>query len=80
MQDNPPESLNPTFNDGAAYERLMGRWSLLAGAQFLDWLAPAPGQAWLDDAPRDPAGFGIALDGQSHVARLFLADGKRDAG
>ena len=39
-----------------------------------------PGQAWLDDAPRDPAGFGIALDGQSHVARLFLADGKRDAG
>ena len=48
MQDNPPESLNLTFNDGAAYERLMGRWSLLAGAQFLDWLAPAPGQAWLD--------------------------------
>ena len=48
MQDKPPQSANLTFNDGAAYERLMGRWSLLAGAQFLDWLAPAPGQTWLD--------------------------------
>ena len=48
MQDKPPESPNLTFNDGAAYERLMGRWSLLAGAQFLDWLTPAPGQTWLD--------------------------------
>ena len=27
------------FNDGAVYERLMGRWSQLAGATFLDWLA-----------------------------------------
>jgi hypothetical protein len=26
------------FNDGAAYERLMGRWSQVAGAKFLDWL------------------------------------------
>jgi ubiquinone/menaquinone biosynthesis C-methylase UbiE len=36
------------FDDGAAYERLMGRWSRAAGAVFLDWLAPPPGARWLD--------------------------------
>jgi SAM-dependent methyltransferase len=36
------------FNDGAAYERYMGRWSQLAGEAFLDWLAPEPGLRWLD--------------------------------
>jgi SAM-dependent methyltransferase len=36
------------FNDGAAYERYMGKWSRLAGEVFLDWLAPAPGLRWLD--------------------------------
>lgn len=36
------------FDDGAAYERYMGVWSELAGARFLDWLAPARGLAWLD--------------------------------
>lgn len=36
------------FHDGAAYERYMGRWSQLAGETFLDWLAPASGQQWLD--------------------------------
>lgn len=36
------------FNDGASYERYMGKWSQLAGEAFLDWLAPAPGQRWLD--------------------------------
>jgi hypothetical protein len=28
------------FDDGAAYERYMGKWSQLAGETFLDWLAP----------------------------------------
>jgi hypothetical protein len=28
------------FDDGAAYERMMGVWSRLAGAIFLEWLAP----------------------------------------
>jgi SAM-dependent methyltransferase len=37
-----------TFDDGAAYERYMGRWSQLAGETFLDWLAPRPGLRWLD--------------------------------
>lgn len=36
------------FNDGAAYERMMGIWSRGAGEIFLDWLAPQPGLAWVD--------------------------------
>jgi SAM-dependent methyltransferase len=36
------------FDDGAAYERFMGKWSQLAGEAFLDWLAPQPGLRWLD--------------------------------
>ena len=36
------------FRDGLAYERYMGIWSQLAGEVFLDWLAPAAGQRWLD--------------------------------
>jgi SAM-dependent methyltransferase len=36
------------FNDGATYERYMGKWSQLAGEIFLDWLAPKPGLQWLD--------------------------------
>src|SRR5262249_30678828 len=36
------------FDDGAAYERMMGTWSRLAGAVFLDWLKPAPGLRWVD--------------------------------
>src|ERR1700722_16829568 len=36
------------FNDGAAYERYMGKWSQLAGEIFLDWLASKPGLRWLD--------------------------------
>ena len=36
------------FNDGAAYEKYMGKWSRLAGETFLDWLDPEPGMRWLD--------------------------------
>ncbi len=36
------------FEDGAGYERYMGQWSRLAGAAFLDWLAPESGLRWLD--------------------------------
>jgi SAM-dependent methyltransferase len=36
------------FDDGAAYERIMGVWSQLAGEQFLGWLAPATDQHWVD--------------------------------
>src|SRR3569833_502670 len=36
------------FDDGAAYERMMGVWSRLVGEVFLDWLSPAPGLDWID--------------------------------
>jgi ubiquinone/menaquinone biosynthesis C-methylase UbiE len=36
------------FDDGAAYERYMGRWSRAAGAVFLDWVAPPKDVRWLD--------------------------------
>jgi ubiquinone/menaquinone biosynthesis C-methylase UbiE len=36
------------FQDGAAYERMMGAWSRLVGAEFLDWVAPAPGLRWAE--------------------------------
>jgi SAM-dependent methyltransferase len=42
------ETTQIRFTDGAAYERYMGRWSQLAGEQFLDWLAPKSGLRWLD--------------------------------
>jgi SAM-dependent methyltransferase len=36
------------FDDGAAYERYMGKWSQRAGEAFLGWLAAKPGFRWLD--------------------------------
>jgi len=36
------------FDDGAAYERMMGAWSQLVGQVFLAWLSPATGQRWID--------------------------------
>jgi len=36
------------FTDGEAYERLMGRWSRLAGDVFLDWLDAPANLRWLD--------------------------------
>lgn len=37
------------FDDGAAYEQMMGRWSALVAPSFLDWLTLPDGLAWLDD-------------------------------
>lgn len=36
------------FDDGAAYEEFMGKWSQLAGDTFLRWLAPPDRWRWLD--------------------------------
>lgn len=36
------------FNDAAAYEQMMGKWSRSAGEIFLDWLAPLSGLRWID--------------------------------
>ena len=34
------------FDDGAAYEQMMGIWSRSAGEIFLDWLTPPLGMRW----------------------------------
>lgn len=36
------------FEDGAAYERYMGKWSQSVAELFLDWLSPPPAWHWLD--------------------------------
>src|SRR5690348_7268584 len=36
------------FEDGAAYDRMMGVWSRLIAGAFLDWLAPQSGWRWAD--------------------------------
>lgn len=36
------------FDDSAAYERFMGRWSRAVAPAFLDWLAAPRGARWLD--------------------------------
>ncbi len=36
------------FDDGAAYEEFMGKWSRIAGDVFLKWLAPDARLRWLD--------------------------------
>lgn len=36
------------FDDGAAYERMMGTWSRLAGEIFIDWIKPRPHLYWAD--------------------------------
>lgn len=40
--------MNKSWQNGAAYDRFMGRWSALAGGAFLRWLAVEDGRAWLD--------------------------------
>ncbi|BAT60088.1 demethylmenaquinone methyltransferase [Variibacter gotjawalensis] len=42
---NPPTI---KFDDGADYERMMGKWSGLAGRAFIDWLSPSPNLRWVD--------------------------------
>ena len=36
------------FDDGAVYERMMGRWSALVGRSFVDWLSPPHNLRWVD--------------------------------
>jgi ubiquinone/menaquinone biosynthesis C-methylase UbiE len=47
-QDNAMQTTQFRFDNGAAYDRYMGRWSELVGAVFLNWLAPKPELRWLD--------------------------------
>ncbi len=36
------------YTDGATYERTVGKWSQLAGDEFLRWLAPSSNLSWID--------------------------------
>ena len=36
------------FEDGYAYERMMGVWSQIVGKEFIEWLNPKGGQSWID--------------------------------
>jgi ubiquinone/menaquinone biosynthesis C-methylase UbiE len=44
----PMSKTEKLFTDGAAYERLMGRWSRLVGTEFLNWLDAPTNLTWLD--------------------------------
>lgn len=61
------------FDDGAAYERMMGRWSALVGEQFLDWLAAPPGGHWLDVGCGNGAFTALLLQRQA-PARISAFD------
>lgn len=37
-----------SFDDAAAYELFMGRWSRAVAVEFLEWIAPAAAARWLD--------------------------------
>lgn len=48
-----PRARGFVFDDGAAYEWMMGRWSAQVAEPFLDWLALPQGLDWLDDGCGD---------------------------
>jgi len=55
------------FDDGAAYERLMGVWSRSAGVLFLDFLSPLPGQRWLDVGCGNGAFTDLVMDNSAPI-------------
>jgi SAM-dependent methyltransferase len=42
------DSAKENWSSGSAYEGYVGRWSRRVAAEFIDWLAVAPGLAWAD--------------------------------
>jgi SAM-dependent methyltransferase len=36
------------FDDGASYEIMMGKWSVLVGERFIEWIGVPNGLRWLD--------------------------------
>ena len=46
LMSSTSDSIN--FDNADIYEKFMGVWSKLLGSQFIEWLAPAKGQTWVD--------------------------------
>lgn len=61
------------FDDGAAYELMMGRWSALVAQPFLAWLALPNGLAWLDAGCGDGS-FTQSLVVHQHPAAVVGVD------
>jgi SAM-dependent methyltransferase len=61
------------FDDGAAYERMMGVWSGIAGKVFLDWLQPAKNLTWADIGCGNGAFTQLIVD-RCAPARVFGVD------
>lgn len=40
--------MSDSWASGIAYEKFMGRWSILIAQKFLNWLAISPARSWLD--------------------------------
>jgi SAM-dependent methyltransferase len=69
--------MESSFTDGAAYERLMGRWSRCVAGPFLDWLGPATGLDWIDIGCGNGA-FSQEVLTQSYPRRLLGIDPSPD--
>ena len=61
------------FNDGHAYERMMGRWSRQVGKDFLDWLAIPGGLGLLDVACGNGASTELLIE-QCHPSDIHGID------
>jgi ubiquinone/menaquinone biosynthesis C-methylase UbiE len=78
IQDMTMADMQIRFDDGDAYEDFMGRWSLLAGNAFLDWLNPTPGMRWVDVGCGSGAFTELLVErgAVSHVQGLDPSDGQ----
>lgn len=78
--------MNDAWLNGIAYERFMGRWSVLTAQKFLKWLAVAPACSWLDvgcgtgsltrliletQQPKEVVSIDSSRDFISHARRLI---------
>lgn len=60
------------FDDGAAYERLMGVWSRSAGRDFLEFLSPPTDLRWLDVGCGNGAFTDLVAQGHSPRALMGI--------